>query len=300
MPLLVGPQNSTSGKQDYQDEKKSVTGTKTLNFTAIATDLDEEWEEILQSPELPQAGGRWNGYRVRTVTPTSRKPITYQNRATMLWDITVELAEDEKPENPEEWPPEVSWDSEVEEVHCGADVVDGRKVENTAGEPLVLTRPQTVTVLSISRYYKDFPPSWIFLYTNTVSVSEFWGAPAQSARMEKISIAYEGIEVPQCLAFPTGGKHRFAKVSYTIKVRDTLTSATPWKASLLNFGSRCRPANGKPAQRALDVQGHPIEVKLDANGLKLGENAQAIYLDFNVYPLRDWSPLGISQTECGF
>lgn len=286
------------------DETLESTGTqdkvKTGNaytFTAIASTPDEEIGHILRSRELPQPGEFWHGMKCQRVSVSGVSPVRWRGKHTTKYTITADL--EAVKTDPLELPPVVSWDAETEEVRAVFDAITGAPVMNSAGEPLVLTRPLTVIVLNVQRYYlaSAFPPATIYQYTNTLNSGPFWGAPAGHAKMERISIVYEEHVPPKT---PYLGKIRYAKVSFSVKFKFDPLSSTPWRADLLDYGNYCRSADGKKIVRALDPQGRPEEVKLDGKGNRLDKEKPGVYLPFNVYPAADFSPLGIDAEVLGY
>ncbi|MDO4571028.1 MAG: hypothetical protein Q4D38_11625 [Planctomycetia bacterium] len=281
---------------EQSGQLRTIKEALSFEYGVIATSNDESRARILSTLGVPRVGD-YNGLLVcKKVSLKSSKLISFQGRTTKLYTISAEYETMTTPD-PTELPPEVSWDAECLEIRCDKDVEDEKDVENSAGEPLILTRALTVVVLNVSRYYEAaaFSPALIFEYTNTVSAGEFWGAPAEHAKLEKITIAYETVDLP------SGEKKRYAKVSFVVKFKFLPDTEKPWKASLLDFGTRCRnPQSGK-IERALDTStARPIEVKLDGKGNRLEEGAEGVYLDFNVYKVKDFGPLGIDQKELGF
>lgn len=266
-----------------------------MEYGVIASSDDESPSRILSTFGVPKVGDKNGELVCKKVSLSSAKPISFQGRSTKLYTVTAEF-EVMEDTDPTELPAEVSWDAETVEIQCDRDVETGKEVENSAGEPLILTRPITVVVLNISRYYEEkaFPPSRIFEYTNTISSNPFWGAPAEHAKLEKITISYEMVELPN------GTQKRYAKVSFVVKFKFLPNTTKPWQASLLDFGNYCKNPKTNQMERALDENARPIEVKLDGNGNRLEEGKEGVYLDFNVYKLKNFNMLGIDQQTLGF
>lgn len=286
------------------DENVETVGTQekikkneAFTFTAIASSRDEEIGQILRSRELPQAGQIWFGMKCTRVSVSKPSPVRWRGRQTVKYSITADM--ETILTDPLELPPVVTWDAETQETRAVWDMLTREPIQNSVGEPLILTRPLTLIVLNVTRYYlaSDFPPATIYAFTNTVNASAFWGAPAGTAKMERIGIAYEEHIPPKT---PYLGKIRYAKVSFSIKFKFDPTTSAPWRVDALDYGNYCKSSDGKKIIRALDSQGRPEEVKLDGDGYRLAREKPGVYLPFNIYPLADFSPLGIDAVDLGY
>jgi hypothetical protein len=148
------------------------------------------------------------------------------------------------------------------------------------GQPIVVTSPQPIPILTIERYEPNFDASVILNYVNRINSTPFWSAPPWTALMAGISDEQ---------AILNGIKVR--RVSYTIKFK---IDEFGWRLVLLNEGGKCRklvssePKNAQSEwSRAAvhtikDMDGNPTTGVLDWYGYQLGAGptSSAVAPDF--------------------
>lgn len=278
-----------------------VKRTLKMEYEVYASSPSEPAEQIALATGIPRLGSVFVDYAgifiCRRVDPTQGPRVNFAGKASCKWIVSVEMDNEIEAVNPVDLPPEVSWSAETVESVCHKDVITGDEVKTACGEPMALSMPVAVPVLSISRYYlaADFPPSTIYTHTNTVNSAPFWGAPAKHALLKDIKCGYTLVEMPD-----NGEKVRFAHVTYTIKFRFDPDTEEPWAVRLLHIGNKYKdPEHG--ILLATSTPGNsPIQVRLDEYGYKIPADEASHYLTFHIYKEADFSALHIDQNDLGF
>lgn len=268
------------------------------DFTIIYTVLGEVTDTpsvILGLSGIPTLGSIREGLVCQRVTTSKKDIVVESGDLKSLWTVQAEYSNDLDSADPTELPPEIRWTSEQYEEVLRQDAIDNnKKVVTACGEPLLLTAKKVIPVLTIKKTQNaPFSPLIILMYTNTVNSSTFWGAAANTALMASIEAVYKQVDTL------SAGKKWFVDVTYVIKFKYDPDFAEPWKARILHAGTKYFPKAGAEAQKWMDVAGNTGVINLDANGLKLADNAVPVYLDFNVYRKASWSSLHISPADLG-
>ena len=295
MSIIVDvKQSGLSGNRELQQDgaKMNIVEDFTRTYTIIS-DKNATAISIMGTPGLPQVGSRSGGLMCKKITP-SRETLVLINGVTQSkWTVTAEYSSEVSETDPTELPPEVSWSSEVYEEVLKNDVDDPtKKVVTACGEPLILTQRRVMPVLTIKRTEKaPFSPMKILTYTNTINSNEFWGAPKYHALMEGINASYKQVEMTD------GSKKWFVDVTYVIKFKFDPNNDQPWRAEVLHHGTKYFKVEGAEAQCWDDGNGNTGTINLDENGYKLADDAEPVYLKFNVYKKMDWSALKIDTNQ---
>lgn len=294
---------------DEKREGASGNRKATINQNGRVTQIDKDFTivymvvgEVTDTPAvilgltgIPQVGDIREGLVCQRVTTAKKSQIVENGQIKSLWTVSAEYTNELEETEPTELPPEIRWTSEQYEEVLRQDAIDNKKKVVTAcGEPLLLTAKKVIPVLTIKRTQNaPFSPLVILQYTNTVNSSAFWGAGANTALMASIEAVYKQVDTLNA------GKKWFVDVTYVIKFKFDPNFQEPWKARILHAGTKYFPKAGAEAQKWMDVAGNTGVINLDANGLKLADNAAPFYLDFNVYRKADWSSLNLNPAQLG-
>lgn len=295
MGYIIGvKQNGLNGSQELQQDGTNLNIVE--DFTIVYTVISNEnatTKSILYTPGLPRIGSYSAGLMCKKLTPSRDTLVILDGVTKSKWTITAEYSSEFTETDPTELPPEVSWSSEIYEEVLKWDVDNpNQKVVTKCGEPLILTRRRVMPVLTIKRTEEaPFPPMNILEYTNTINQNPFWGSPAKHALLEGINATYKQVELTN------GDKKWYVDVSYVIKFRFDPNTNQPWQAQILHHGTKYFKVQGAEAQCWDDGNGNTGTINLDANGLKLADGAEPVYLSFNVYETKDWSALKIDTDE---
>ena len=273
---------------------ESIDKSFSMIYTVVAESGDTPMT-VANLDGIPQIGSIMDGLVCQRKTTSKKTPAIVDGEEKGIWTVTAEFSNELESNDPTEMPPEVRWTSEEYEEVLREDVEDqNKKVVTKCGEPLLLTIKRVIPVLTIKRTETaPFDPTKIVNYTNTVNSGAFWGAAAESALMAGIEANYKLVDTVN------NGKKWFVDVTYTIKFRFEPNNSKPWKARILHAGTKYFPKAGAEAQKWMDVAGNTGTINLDANGLKLADNAAPVYLDFNVYRKVSWASLHINPNDLG-
>ena len=298
MARLISIQSGgLSGDQTLQQENGTFSLNRTLEivYTVWGNDEKDTPDSIISTTTgLPTPGTSMYGLYCKKVTAQREKAFTNGTNAG-LWSVTATFDGEIESLEPTELPPEISWSSETYEEVLREDVEDkNKKVQTKCGEPLILTRQLIIPTLTIKRTENaPFNPNTILSYTNTINSGTFWGAPAGHALMAGINATYKQVET-------SGGEKKwFVDVSYIIKFKQDPNSDHPWKARVLHWGTKFFKNSTDEAQCLIDGSGNVSGVKLDENGYRLADNDEPVYLEFNVYPKKDFGSLRLNPEQLG-
>lgn len=237
--------------------------------------------------------------------------VTQRSDSPYVWDVSATYSDEYNVDpdlydlRPWERPVDIVWSTAEVEDAIEEDV-DGEPIVNAAGDPFdpPYTRQRVRKVVTLTRNERFFQPSQLD-YKETLNKEEFLGLPAKTCKMVDIR-AQLRLE----------GRARFWQVTYTVHIDEKeklveddegeLVSDDPpnyigWKARLLNIGLN-EVVGG--VKRPIFLQGQRVQVPqlLDADGARQdipNVAAQAIFLEFDVIPTKDWTPLGLPLPEQG-
>lgn len=184
------------------------------------------------------------------------------------------------------------WSGETIEKVLMRDPITGLPIINAVGEPLLITVPVCIPVLTIERIESSFDPDTILLYCNKTNLTPFYGAPAGCALLHDI------IDDPVYK-----GGLTLRKVTYTIKFDLSYDFDTGlflgWAVQLLNHGTKYRvkeliitpddrvlPAtNTEPSYLGfLDLYRNPTTGNLNLDGTARDPTLPPTWIIYNRFP----------------
>lgn len=301
MAALIGvptgtPNLSKSLKKNGQMWKLERSFSR--EYMILADRLDESQASILRC--VPAIGSVSAGCICKSVSPRESETVVHPKtgRHTVLVRVVCEFDSDAKLD-PLELPPTVKFGSEMQEELMETDFA-GKRIQTANGERIEVTRPAVIPTLEISRY-QPYPwnPNLNFTHANHLNSKPFWGAPPRHALLDPISCEYVQIELTdEC-------KQWFCKCSYRVRFRFDPNSSEPWKLRPLHYGNLVRYITEDDGDlviaQALDPEGRPRQVNLDAMGFELPpESTEPVFLEFDQYGEADFDELGINADQLGF
>jgi hypothetical protein len=207
--------------------------------------------------------------RARTVPELLQNSGVYQ--ATVIFDNESTTEEDEQESQiaPEFRTPKWEWSHETVEEALLYDALDANQpIVNSVGEPLFISAPVAIPVLTITRWQTSFSPTVILNYVNRTNSDEFWGAAVGQALLAGVSDREDVVD-----------GRRLRLVTYTIKFR---MDQYGWKARLLDHSTWYWDNTLNRYQRFTDDAGNPITGNL--NGSKDGfglRSDTAVFLEYS-------------------
>ena len=309
MPTILGDSLQDDGGIDATETYDPASGKTTISFTLKywiqADDITQREDDILATVGLPGLMTFLRGAYC-----LDRKAME-STAGALLWDVSCDFSSDislvEDPlEPPNQRIARVSWTSEEIEELIEFDAQNGAPIVNVNNERIVATGKALVPVLQIRRWeLYPFDPLNFLLYANHVNTDPFLGAPEGSALLRPMDAGepqnINGVlytDVTYRIAF------RIRNIEFQvdnnndppIAFNPVVVPGLPekaWQIKLLNYGTRVRDAPGGEIKQAVDSDGNPKEVNLDANGVELAEGADPIYLPFNKYPGANFDDLDL-------
>lgn len=313
MPKIIGRREGSDSGKVESPAGETVKKTAERVYIIISDDVNQERDAILATSGLPQQGDSMLGGTVHSRDAKEVNTIIHPETHVManLWEVTVQSDSTV----PDGSPPgegggssdidtvKIRWATDKQDRRLERDVISGLPVQTKCGEPIMAERPISIPVLEIERYEPyPFDPNIILSFVNTACANSFWGAPAGSAFLDDIAVD----EQEEGLFIYNNVKYRIA---FNIPDGEPGSPTHPWQLSLLHQGTMHFPikrnvsASGAPLPgytkvagppvMAVDEQGNPITINLDAGGWPLDEGADPIWLDFARYRMISWAALNI-------
>ena len=159
----------------------------------------------------------------------------------------------------------INWTSETMDEVIEEDAETGDKILNPNGEVILVTRPEAIPILEITRYeHYPFDPTIITYFENTLNLLDFYGSRSGTVWCYNIEAPMEVIE-----------NTRYCKVTYRFKFRikwdedgNQITNTWQTKTPLRGFFIRRLDENGALTKPELftDANGNTGEVLLNADG----------------------------------
>jgi len=215
----------TVGERSVSPSALNVVQTqKTFSvfYLVRANSINENEDDALNAIGIPALRSLTNGAFLK------KKIAREIDSAALLWE--VECQYDSNISSVDEtviW----SWSSETAEEVLERDIIEGTSVTNSVGEPIIITAPVTIPVLTVERIQPTFDPDTILNFVNRVNSVPFYGAPAKTALMASITDRPENQD---------GVTAR--RVTYVVKFNlvfdQDLGEFRGWRARPLNEGTR--------------------------------------------------------------
>ena len=276
----------------YPKTKRRLQGsrivrTKHWRLFCHSDDEAEEGEDILG--QLPAqwdiSADQGGGFAIREQS-AERDP---QKRTRWIIDLTgddqmTDQEKEDKDKPPDQRRTEWSWDFETEEIAMTKDV-DGEDVVNSVFDPIEVTTPVIIPVLTIERQENGFDPDTILNYVNHVNDATFWGAQAGSVLCagirERKGETFNGVE--------------YRAVSYVFKFRiPNITDVIEgWKLLLLDHGPNAINQSTGDKEAFTDAEGRKITTNLDASGLPIDPGDPPHILRFKQFKEADFGSLNL-------
>lgn len=263
--ISLGLKNkSTRGTRSLDPD--TLLGTRktfTDTYYVQAASLSENEEDVLAATGIPLL--RSLSQNAYLVAKTAREI----DAAALLWEVDCYYDSNATTTTPTvEW----SWSAETMDEVISQDVVDGRPIVNSVNEPLIVTWPIPIPVLTISQLVTNFSPQIIYSYMSTVNAFPFWGAPRGTALMAEISDV--GVD---------RGGVRLRKVTYIIKFTMIfdwdIQQFRGWRARPMNHGTKYLSAGAPFHFKAAD--GALTTGNLNFDGSPRAATDPPLFLTFN-------------------
>lgn len=284
MAQLLGQKNSTlQGSLAIDSARAGATRKKWSTTYLVKGTTDEDEEDILTHGALPQLHRTYrNGY-------CTRKSATESTEVAggFLWEVKCDFDSHIDADLPVL---KISWDVEEQEVTQYYDAVTGALLRNSAGQPIFVQQPQSIPILTIQRTesLNRFSASLVLFYNNTVNLYSFFGAPPYCARMigpTARRIALNNVPYWEVIY----------RIKFNMGINPRTLQAQGWLANMLDRGWWFKNAEGKKEAAETDVDQEPYECLLDGNGHKLEDGQPPVFLPYNKYVIRDFTPLGLEE-----
>lgn len=296
MPKIIGlqpvPRSEGISGELSLDQNRIVVKRFSLDYQIRGDSVDDDEDDILATPGLPTLGDVLRGATCK------RQSVDEDDTHALLWNVRCDFdsrIEEGKTENPEDRPPKWSWTFETIDEVLEFDAIDGeaKPVQNSALEPLFITAPVAIPVLTVEKIQIAFDADTILNFANRTNSEEFWGAPSGCALMAGITDVEEIIN---------GDEYR--KVTYTIKFRFKYDDSgdvreDSWNSEPLDHGTRYfNGVAGLPNvdfnwTAFVDEQGNPTTGNLNGMGNQLFILDDPVYLSFNRFPKADFNSLAL-------
>jgi len=294
-------------------------------YYILSDDTTDDEEDALACSDLPDYGDKLEGTKSRCVSKsiqespqTIRHPIS--GVMAYLWEVVCDFSSDlsqkqadqlSSGDDPTSIEPTISWSTETIQVQRSYDIF-GNPIQTEAGDPIEITTPLPIPVLTV-RKYEDTPfdPNIMLDYVGAVNLGAFYGAPDGCAMISSITADPEVIE-----------EIEYQLVTYVVKFRIekefvnesgvtpngitwvNLVQGAPgpdlaqetWQAYLLHHGIRYNSLTGSTKVFVDDSSGTPATTNLNERGELLGiedPDEAKVYLLFATHPYRDFGPLDL-------
>lgn len=280
----------------YPETERELSGSRVVRRSRyklkVQTDDPEETGPALEAqifslhPEWDVGYDLGGGFTIRK-TSLKRSPA---NRKLHFLDIVADdqVTDQEKQDKnkpPDQRRPEWSWDFETEEIVMTKDV-DDEPVVNSVADPIEVTTPVIIPVLTIDRQQQTFDPDTILAYVNHVNDAAFWGAPAGS-------VLCAGIRDRKGETF-NNVEHRAVSYVFKFRVPDIANVIEGWKLLLIDHGPNAINSDTGEKEAFKDANGSKITTNIDASGLPLDPGDPPHILRFNQFKEADFSILNLN------
>jgi hypothetical protein len=271
MGVEYGSHSGGSSLDAGENDTSVVVERRERTYIVLGDNTSDDEETIATTAGLPAIGVSSVGSAVCSNIQFKEEDIVVHPVTGVrvgFWKVKCQFDTrfpPKKDEDPTKAAPTVDWDGASRTEVLEFDVVDGRRIMTTAGEPIFTETDITDDILTVTRF-EHYPTSSITrqYYRGKVNLTSFYGYPPGCVKLDKISapmVRIKGV--------------RYAKVAYTFLCRtrfDTQNGTVlphTWRTRLLNNGYYYRKTKFGIPEVHLDKKGHPQKVNLDIDGLLL-------------------------------
>lgn len=315
MPILLGPMEDSTGKFKFDFEEPGSSEEYTRKYLVLSDSIDQDEIEIVNTPGIPLRFSRIGrgvciDHEVKAEERIAKNPRT--NAPCMLYVVTCKftssLGEEDIPAgssttpfDPLEHRPKVSWKSRIEEKVITKDL-DGQVIETRAHEPIILTSPKVIPILTVKKIEAwPYPPNRIFDYTGATNLTKFYGAPEGTVLVTSIT-ADETVINGKLYTDVT------YEIEFDIEIISDYRDIEPGYGmgaikrntriqSVLNNGTQYIPDFGLKPVRFIDTNGVPQRVNLDNLGFLLPSTSDPYYLKFKTIKPMELNDLNLGPYD---
>lgn len=266
----------TTGERSISSDPMIGTRkTFQITYYVQAADVDEDTDDILAATGLPDL------LALSSSAYLIRKACRETDAAALLWEVDCfydsHISAGSGAGGSRPWNVKWSWGAETIEVVLTRDPITGKPIVNSVKEPILLTTPVSIPVLTVEKIEDSFDPDTILNFNNRVNSSTFYGAPAKCAWLSSIQ------DNP---AEQSGVAKR--RVIYVVKFNLTwdydASAFLGWQVQPLNVGTKYLANASTPLSKATpfeDASGNPTTGNLKEDGTKVPDNQDPEFLRFN-------------------
>lgn len=277
----IGTKNtSLSGSRELSTDLAAGTRkTWSITYYVLGDSINNTTDDILFAAGLPLLRGFYdNGY-------CTSKEAREVNAAAFLWEVDCTFDSHVDSETPVV---EYSWDIEEREEVLRFDMMTGRAILNSVGEPLLTTAPVPIPTLTVTRYEGFFSAATILMYNGKVNADYFLGAPPYCALLTGPSgktTLLNGQRVWQVTY----------KIKFNLKIDPQTMLMAGWRLFLLDQGSRYikNVVSGVKEYTNFVADGDSTMGNLNGAGYPLPDGASEVYIPYNRFQMIPFYPLGL-------
>lgn len=264
-----------------------------IRYTILATDGNAQplsnltEQQIYNTPNLPAKYDPIRGLKVR------RRTLDFKDAAAGLYYVDCQLDAEvsEIPQLQQEQPPQLrtpewSWSTEtIEEVQRYDAEDHNTLIQTKAYDPIIVTRPRPIPVLTISRLQLKFDAAVFGAYQFHSNRTPFWGAPPRCAVLWDITDREEIIQWQKTTL-------ALRRVTYVVKFnnqKDKGGGLLGWRHYLLHEGEHYL-ADGSQV-KFKDYDQRPRIGLLKDDGTPAPSGYPPGYLTFAMFPTVDLNQL---------
>lgn len=222
--------------------------------------------------------------------PEAGEPCEFRVTVQYSTPVASGPGEEDPEENPLARPMTIGWGSTKTSVPVErATFIDGElewpdiPVESSAYEVFdpPIMRDFGRRVLTITHNEATFDSALAIVYTDAVNEEAFVGCAPGTVKIASI----------------TASRHYENEVWYWAVEYQFDVNPDGWNLFIVDRGTRVLDAAGEKSVTAKDGDGNPYNspIHLDGNGWKLGIDDPVVYLEYRIYPIKDFAALGLEE-----
>jgi len=277
--VLVGERSIRSGTSLI-----GTTKTFSITYYVQADDIGDNEDDIMDATGIPELLSIRNGAFLKS------KEAREIDASALLWEVVCKYSSEvdgggdiSTGASAVNW----FWGSETIEEVLERDPLTGESITNSVGEPIIITGPVTIPVLTIERLQDPITGLTILAYVNRTNSHPFWNAPIGTALMSSID---ESPEVSDGV--------RRARVRYVIKFNLTWDESAGeykgWKSRPLNEGLKYLLNKDDNISDALPflAEETPVSGNLNLDGTQ-NYTKNFVHLEFNRHLIANFNTLNL-------
>lgn len=302
MAQLIGTtgekEGTRTGSREISREALTATRKSWMKTVYVVADFGETEDDVMVASGVPLLGTVNSNAFLKKKHPREIKQVIFQGSEMVLWELDlhydshIDVSDFEDILQGSKRNLDWSWSRETIDEVVQRDPITGEPIINSVGEPLLITAPTPIPVLTVSKVEDTFDPRQILKYSGRTNSQPFIGAP-------RGVVLNDGIEDEPLEEHGIMRRKITYVFKFNLKIDPDDGEMKGWRAILLNHGTyyyeeAALEVGEKVPVIFRDINKNPITGNLREDGTALPPGEPHVYKEFNRLAEADFNELNVN------